>query len=88
MATGLYAIHPLNGRKVPIYVANFVIMDYGTGAVMSVPGHDDRDYEFAKKYGIDIIPVIKASKIQMILIYQNTLSLSTVLPATQVNLTE
>lgn len=62
MATGLYAIHPLNGRKVPIYVANFVIMDYGTGAVMSVPGHDDRDYEFAKKYGIDIIPVIKASK--------------------------
>ena len=62
MATGLYAIHPLNGRKVPIYVANFVIMDYGTGAVMSVPGHDQRDYESAKKYGIDISPVIKASK--------------------------
>src|SRR5574344_820690 len=62
MATGLYAIHPLNGRKVPIYVANFVIMDYGTGAVMSVPGHDQRDYEFAKKYGIEIIPVIKESK--------------------------
>ena len=62
MATGLYAIHPINGRKVPIYVANFVIMDYGTGAVMSVPGHDQRDYEFAKKYGLDIIPVIKASK--------------------------
>ncbi len=59
MATGLYAIHPLNGRRVPIYVANFVIMDYGTGAVMSVPAHDQRDYEFAKKYGIDIIPVIK-----------------------------
>ena len=59
MATGLYAIHPLNGRKVPIYVANFVIMDYGTGAVMSVPAHDERDFEFAKKYGIDIIQVIK-----------------------------
>ena len=62
MATGLYAIHPINGRKVPIYVANFVIMDYGTGAVMSVPGHDQRDYEFAKKYGIDIECVIKESK--------------------------
>ncbi|MCR5537360.1 MAG: leucine--tRNA ligase [Succinivibrio sp.] len=59
MPTGLYAIHPLNGRKVPIYVANFVIMDYGTGAVMSVPAHDQRDYEFAKKYGLDIIPVIR-----------------------------
>lgn len=59
MATGLYAIHPLNGRKVPIYVANFVLMDYGTGAVMAVPGHDQRDYEFATKYGIEIAPVIK-----------------------------
>ncbi len=59
MATGLYAIHPLNGRKVPIYVANFVIMDYGTGAVMSVPAHDERDFEFAKKYGIDIVQVIR-----------------------------
>ncbi len=62
MATGLYAVHPITGRKVPIYVANFVIMDYGTGAVMSVPGHDQRDYDFAKKYGLDIIPVIKESK--------------------------
>ncbi len=59
MPTGLYAIHPLNGRRVPIMVANFVIMDYGTGAVMSVPAHDQRDYEFAKKYGLDIIPVIR-----------------------------
>ena len=59
MFTGLYAVHPLNGRKVPIYVANFVIMDYGTGAVMSVPAHDQRDYEFARKYGIDIIGVIR-----------------------------
>ncbi|MDY6323023.1 MAG: leucine--tRNA ligase [Succinivibrio sp.] len=59
MFTGFYAVHPLNGRKVPVYVANFVIMDYGTGAVMSVPAHDERDYEFAKKYGIDIIQVIR-----------------------------
>ncbi|WED22495.1 leucine--tRNA ligase [Vibrio sp. JC009] len=59
MDTGLKAVHPLNGREVPIYVANFVLMDYGTGAVMAVPGHDQRDYEFATKYGLDIIPVIK-----------------------------
>ena len=59
MATGLYAIHPLNGRKVPVYVANFVLMGYGTGAVMAVPAHDQRDYEFANKYGIDIVPVIR-----------------------------
>ncbi|MCE0493017.1 leucine--tRNA ligase [Vibrio salinus] len=57
--TGLTAIHPLNGREVPIYIANFVLMDYGTGAVMAVPAHDQRDYEFATKYGLDIIPVIK-----------------------------
>ena len=59
MATGLYAIHPLTGREVPIMVANFVLMDYGTGAVMSVPAHDQRDYEFAKKYNLDIMPVIR-----------------------------
>jgi len=62
MATGLYAIHPLNGRKVPIFVANFVLMDYGTGAVMAVPAHDQRDYEFATKYGVNIIPVIKPAE--------------------------
>lgn len=59
MDTGLKAIHPLNGREVPIYVANFVLMDYGTGAVMAVPAHDQRDYEFATKYGLDIAPVIR-----------------------------
>ncbi len=58
MATGLTAIHPLNGHEVPVYVANFVLMDYGTGAVMAVPAHDQRDYEFATKYGLDILPVI------------------------------
>ncbi len=57
--TGKYAINPLNGRKVPIYVANFVLMEYGTGAIMAVPAHDQRDFEFAKKYNIPIIVVIQ-----------------------------
>ncbi len=55
---GRYAINPVNGRKVPIYTANFVLADYGTGAVMAVPAHDQRDFEFARKYGIDKIVVI------------------------------
>jgi len=58
MATGLFAIHPLNGEKLPIWVANFVLMEYGTGAVMAVPGHDQRDWEFATKYDLQIKPVI------------------------------
>lgn len=56
--TGQYAINPLNGDKIPIYVANFVIMEYGTGAIMCVPAHDQRDFEFAKKYGLPIKVVI------------------------------
>ena len=56
--TDRYAINPYNGEKVPIWVANYVLMDYGTGAIMSVPAHDERDYEFAKKYGLDIRVVI------------------------------
>ena len=59
-ATGLYALHPLDGRRVPIMVANFVLMDYGTGAVMAVPAHDQRDFEFAHKYGLEIRAVIAA----------------------------
>ena len=59
MATGLYALHPLDGRRVPIMVANFVLMDYGTGAVMAVPAHDQRDFEFAQKYGLEIRGVIR-----------------------------
>lgn len=55
---GRFAINPLNGKKVPIYIANYVLMDYGTGAIMAVPAHDQRDFEFASKYGIDIIPVV------------------------------
>jgi leucyl-tRNA synthetase len=58
--TGSYAINPLNNEEVPIYAANFVLMDYGTGAVMAVPGHDTRDYAFAKKYNIPVKIVIKA----------------------------
>ncbi|AHM56466.1 leucyl-tRNA synthetase LeuS [Peptoclostridium acidaminophilum DSM 3953] len=55
---GRYAINPVNGAKVPIYIANYVLADYGTGAIMVVPAHDERDREFATKYGIDIIDVI------------------------------
>ena len=58
MATGLMAIHPITGEKVPVWTANFVLMGYGTGAVMSVPAHDQRDYEFARKYGLPIKQVI------------------------------
>ena len=58
MATGLFAIHPLTGEKLPIWVANFVLMHYGTGAVMAVPAHDQRDYEFAQKYGLQLKQVI------------------------------
>ncbi len=56
--TGSYAINPFSGEKVPIWVANYILMDYGTGAIMSVPAHDERDYEFAKKYNIEIRLVI------------------------------
>jgi leucyl-tRNA synthetase len=56
--TGFYAINPMNGEKIPIYVANFVLMEYGTGAIMSVPAHDQRDFDFAQKYGLHIKVVI------------------------------
>ncbi|NVK10974.1 MAG: leucine--tRNA ligase [Gammaproteobacteria bacterium] len=58
--TGVKAKHPITGEEVPVFVANFVLMDYGSGAVMAVPGHDQRDWEFATKYGIDIKQVIDA----------------------------
>ena len=56
--TERYALNPFNGERMPIWVANYVLLEYGTGAIMSVPAHDDRDYEFAKKYGLDIRVVI------------------------------
>ncbi|WP_148255063.1 leucine--tRNA ligase [Aidingimonas lacisalsi] len=58
MDTGFRAVHPLTGREVPVFVANFVLMEYGTGAVMAVPAHDQRDWEFATKYALPIEPVI------------------------------
>ncbi len=58
VATGKFAVNPYNGEKVPLWVANYILMDYGTGAIMSVPAHDERDYEFATKYGIEIRQVI------------------------------
>jgi leucyl-tRNA synthetase len=57
--TGAYAINPFNHQKIPIWIADYVLMTYGTGAVMGVPGHDERDYEFVKKYNLDILPVIE-----------------------------
>ncbi len=58
MATGLYALHPLTGEEIPVWVANFVLMSYGSGAVMAVPGHDQRDWEFARKYNLPVKQVI------------------------------
>ena len=56
---GLTAINPVNGKEVPIYISDYVMMGYGTGAIMAVPAHDDRDYDFAKKFGIDVIQVLE-----------------------------
>jgi leucyl-tRNA synthetase len=58
VATGAFAINPFNGEKIPIWVANYILMDYGTGAIMSVPAHDERDFEFANKYGLEIRVVV------------------------------
>ena len=56
---GLEAVNPVNGKKIPLFIADYVMMGYGTGAIMAVPGHDQRDYDFAKAFGLDIIEVIK-----------------------------
>ncbi len=60
---GLTAVNPITGKEIPIYISDYVMMGYGTGAIMAVPAHDTRDYEFAKKFGIDIIEVIKGGDI-------------------------
>src|SRR5204862_3296967 len=57
---GAYAINPVNKEKIPIWIADYVLMGYGTGAIMGVPGHDERDLEFARKFGMQIIPVVQA----------------------------
>jgi leucyl-tRNA synthetase len=62
--SGIEAVNPMNGKKIPIFIADYVMMGYGTGAIMAVPAHDQRDYDFAKKFGIDIIQVIKGGDIE------------------------
>lgn len=57
--TGAHAVHPLNGQKIPIWIADYVLMDYGTGAIMAVPGHDARDFEFAEKFSLPIVRVLE-----------------------------
>ncbi len=57
--TGRYAVHPFDGAKVPIWIGNFVLMGYGTGAIMAVPAHDERDFEFCRSYGLPVVPVIR-----------------------------
>jgi leucyl-tRNA synthetase len=64
VSLGLNVVHPLTGKKIPVWIANFVLMDYGSGAVMAVPAHDDRDYDFAKKYNLEINPVINPKNSQ------------------------
>ena len=61
--TGSYAINPVNGEKIPIWIADYVLATYGTGAIMAVPAHDTRDYEFAKKFGLKIIPVLEGGDV-------------------------
>ena len=58
VATGRFAVNPFNGERVPIWIANYILADYGTGAIMSVPAHDERDFEFATKYGLPIKRVV------------------------------
>ncbi|MEO1806292.1 MAG: leucine--tRNA ligase [Bacteroidota bacterium] len=62
--TGGYAIHPLTGNKLPIWISDYVVITYGTGAIMAVPAHDTRDYEMAKKFGLEIIPVIEGGNVE------------------------
>lgn len=61
--TGAYAINPVNGKEIPIWIADYVLASYGTGAIMAVPGHDERDWDFAKQFGLDIIPVLEGGNV-------------------------
>lgn len=61
--TGSYAINPVNGKRIPIWISDYVLVSYGTGAIMAVPAHDDRDYEFAKKFNLEIIPVLEGGDV-------------------------
>jgi len=62
--TGGYAINPVNGERIPVWIADYVLMSYGTGAIMAVPAHDQRDFEFARKFGLDVIPVIQPPDVE------------------------
>ncbi len=64
LLTGIEAINPVNDKKIPIYISDYVLMSYGTGAIMAVPGHDDRDYEFAKKFNLPIVEVVSGGDIE------------------------
>lgn len=61
--TGAYAINPVNGKKIPVWIADYVLISYGTGAIMAVPGHDQRDWEFAREFGLEIVPVLEGGDI-------------------------
>ncbi len=63
--TGSYAINPVNNKKIPIWIGDYVMITYGSGAIMAVPGHDDRDYEFAKKYSLDIVQVVDGNGVNL-----------------------
>jgi len=65
VSTGAYALHPFNGVRIPIWIADYVLVTYGTGAIMAVPAHDQRDFEFARKYGLDIIPVFDSEDVDV-----------------------
>src|SRR5205809_1239014 len=65
VATGAFAINPVNGEQVPIWIADYVLMSYGTGAIMAVPAHDERDFAFARKYKLPIVPVIQPEGVQL-----------------------
>lgn len=62
--TGAYAINPVNGKEIPIWIADYVLASYGTGAIMAVPAHDERDWEFAKQFGLDIVPVLEGGNVE------------------------
>ncbi|MCG3561899.1 class I tRNA ligase family protein, partial [Klebsiella pneumoniae] len=62
--TGAYAINPVNGKEIPIWIADYVLSSYGTGAIMAVPAHDERDFEFAQTFGLEILPVIEGGDVE------------------------
>ncbi len=66
---GVHAINPVNGERIPVWAADYILMDYGTGAIMAVPGHDERDFDFANKYGLDVTKVVEAEEGETVLPY-------------------